>query len=401
MKLAQLKTLVKRGESELLEFKESTGSIKSGMQTVCAFLNSCHGGTVLFGVKNNGKIVGQEISDATLKLISDEFYKIEPQLKMLPHRIKIKDNLYVIALLIDSGIKAPYAYDGRSYVRSQSTTRRMSKEEYVYLYNKNNQTLWESLTNNSCTIADLDKNKIKMVVEMGISQGRLPEEAANSSTSDVLQKLGLVVEGRLTNAAVVLFCKNEEKQFEQSSLKLARFRGIDKDEFIDNKPPYKANAFDLYDKAMDYLRFHLPISAKIVDGQSQRIETPAIPYIVLREAITNALIHRDYSHPGGSLFIARYDDRVNISNIGSLPAGVSITKLSSEHLSIKRNPLIAKVFYICGKIENWGRGTTNMIKVCKESGVPIPIYEEIGDAFSVTIPLKEPTPSIIYEKLKK
>jgi ATP-dependent DNA helicase RecG len=232
---------------------------------------------------------------------------------------------------------------------------------------------------------------------MAIYKKRLPDSAIKESIPTILKKLKLLVNDKLTNAAVILFCKNEPKQFMQSTIKLARFRGIDKKEFINTKM-FTENAFDLYDKAMDFLHFSLPVSARIEQGNPIRIEEPAIPYSVLREAVTNALVHRDYSHAGGSIAIAIYDDRINISNTGALPKGVFLKQLSTEHPSIQRNPLIAHVFYICGKIEKWGRGTLDMIQDCEKADNPIPKYEEIGGSFSLTLPLKEPMPTIVFKE---
>jgi len=297
-------------------------------------------------------------------------------------------------LLVNPGEKAPYSYDGRAFIRNQSTTMRMSKEEYIYLHNQNNPPLWESLTSNTCKLSDLDRNRIREVVRKAVAAKRLPESAIDLSIPDILKKLSLIVNDKLTNAAVILFCKNEIKQFMQSQLKLARFKGTNKTEFLDNKM-FKANAFDLYDKAMDFLNFSLPVAARIVPGNPERVEEPAIPYSVLREAVTNAFVHRDYSNAGGSIDIAIYDDRVNISNIGSLPKGVLLSQLFKEHRSIPRNPLIANVFYLCGRIERWGRGTLDMIQDCKNAGNPLPIYEESGGSFSLTLPLKEPIRNVI------
>ncbi len=400
MKIAQLKTLVKHGESERLEFKNSTGSIPAGMQTVCAFLNSDHGGIVVFGVKDNGQIIGQTVTDKTRKEIGFELSKIEPSVKIDVIYVPVDNDRKVIVLVVNPGEKIPYTYDGRAFIRKQSTTMRMTKEEYAYLHNKHNPTIWESLPNDVCKIADLDRTRIKDVVRMAISENRLTGVALSENVPSLLTKLKLMVDGKLTNAAVVLFCKNENKQFIQSNLKLARFKGFDKREFLDNKA-FIANAFDLYDTAMDFLHFALPVAARIEEGNPIRVETPAIPYTVLREAVTNALVHRDYSNAGGSLSIAIYDDRVNISNIGSLPLGVSINELSKQHESIQRNPLIAHIFYICGKIERWGRGTLDMIQDCKKAGNPLPQFEETGRGFSVTLPLKEPIRSIIETRLQK
>jgi ATP-dependent DNA helicase RecG len=380
MKMPQLKAIVKHGESEILEFKTSTGSLDGAMKTVCAFLNSETGGTVIFGVKDNGQIVGQEVTDKTRKEIAVELSKIEPHAKVDVQYVQVVGNHQAIVLLVNPGEKAPYTYDGRAFIRNQSTTGRMAKEEYMYLHNQNNPTLWEGLTSSSCKLSDLDHNRIREVARLAVAEKRLPEIAMKSSIQGILKKFKLIVNEKLTNAAVILFCKNEQKQFMQSSIKLARFAGIDKTKFLDTKM-FNANAFDLYDKAIDFLSFSLPVEARIEPGKPNRVEEPAIPYNVLREAVTNALVHRDYSHAGGSLDIAVYDDRVNISNIGSF---------CKVHPSIPRNPLIAHIFYLCGKIEKWGRGTLDMIQDCKRAGNPPPKYEEIGGSFSVTFPFKKP-----------
>ena len=394
MKISQLKTLVQRGESEVLEFKTSTGSISTGMQTVCAFLNSDRGGTIIFGVNDNGQINGQEVADKTRKEIAVELNKIEPHVKIDIIYVKVSSNRQAIVMHVNPGEQAPYSYDGRPFIRNQSTTMRMTKEDYVYLHNKNNPALWEGLTSSDCTLRDLDSKRIKEVIRESIFEHRLPATARTATIPDILNKIGLIKDGKLTNAAVILFCKKEQKQFMQSHIKLARFRGIDKTSFIDTKM-FKGNAFDLYDRALDFLHSYLPVAAWIEEGNPVRVEKPAIPYNVLREAVVNALVHRDYSHAGGSIDIAVYDDRVNISNIGDLPKGVLLNQLSKEHRSIQRNPLIAHVFYLCGKIEKWGRGTLDMIKDCKEAGNLPPKYEELGGSFSVTLFLREPIARIV------
>ncbi len=107
-------------------------------------------------------------------------------------------------------------------------------------------------------------------------------------------------------------------------------------------------------------------------------------------ALINALCHHDYSNPGGSIAIAFYDDRINITSTGLLPQGITIKQLPREHPSVRRNPLIANIFYLCHMIERWGRGTKDMVDLCKQSGNPIPIFKEIAGSLSVTLPLNEP-----------
>lgn len=396
MKLAQLKALVKRGESERLEFKKSTAGLASGMHTICAFLNSEQGGVVIVGVTDDGKIIGQQVTDKTLKDISAELNRIEPNPHIKVLYIKVAEAKHVIVFNVDPGEKAPYTYDGRGYVRQQSTTRLMTKDEYIYLHNKNNPSQWEGLTTDR-KLSDLDHHRIREVVRVAVNKGRLVETAMTAKVADILKKFGLLVDGKLTNAAVVLFAKSEEKVFMQSNIRLARFAGTDKSRFL-NMKDYRANAFDLFDRAMDFFHANLPVAAYIAPGKIERIEEPAIPYSALREAIANALVHRDYSNKGSSIAIAIYDDRVNITNIGSLPKGVTLKELSKEHPSIQRNPIIANIFYLCAKIEKWGRGTLDMIRDCKNAGNPPPIFDEVGGSFSITFPFREPIRTVIYKE---
>lgn len=390
MKLSQLKSLIKQGESEVLEFKKSSGLLTTAMQTVCAFLNSEIGGTVLIGVTDDKKIVGQEISDDTKKALAQELSKIEPTATPQAEYVRIEANLYVIAIEVKPGNKAPYVYDSRPYIRSQSTTRKMPQEKYEQmLYARRTPSIaWENLTTNDCNITDLDKKLIQQVVTMSVSAGRLTAVAASAGTKEIMKKFKLLSDDRLTNAAVILFCKNEQKQFIQSMIKLARFKGTDKSEFIDNKAVH-GNVFELLEIAQKFLHTYLPVAGKLEEGNMLRTDVPAIPIKVLREALINALCHRDYSVRGGSIAVAIYDDRVEISNTGTLPTDIKLSDLTKTHDSFPRNPLLANVLYQCGMIERWGRGTLDMVEICRSSGMRSPKFEESTGSFSVTFFLRE------------
>lgn len=400
MKTTQLEALVKQGESEELEFKKSTGLLSKAMPTVCAFLNSSTGGIVLFGVTDDGKIVGQEVSDSTRKEIALELHKIEPHADVKVEYVSVATNRFVIVLTVNEGILPPYVYDGRPFKRNQSTTQRMSQEKYInMLHNRTALSIaWDGLATNDCTIKDLDSNRIRQVVATAVSEKRLPRESLHSSIDEILKKFGLILRHKLVNAAVVLFCKNEQKQFMQSTMKLARFKGTTKSEFLDEKFS-KGNVFDLYDQAMIFLGNYLPVGARIEPGSPFRVTTPAIPYQVLREAVINALCHRDYSLESGSIGIAIYDDRVEITSAGKLPSPIKLNDLTKKHESFPRNKLIAGVLYACHMIERWGRGTQEMVELCKKAGNPVPHFEEISGSLWVTLPLKEQIPRTTLERL--
>jgi ATP-dependent DNA helicase RecG len=158
---------------------------------------------------------------------------------------------------------------------------------------------------------------------------------------------------------------------------MARFRGTTKSEFEDNRQ-MRANAFTLFQQAQRFLRDHLPIASRIHPDAMEREDTPLYPMEALREALANAICHRDYSLNGGSIGVAIYDDRLEITNTGTLPPGITIDELTKPHTSQIRNDLIADTFYRRGIIEQWGRGTVKMVELTEEAGLVPPEFEERG-----------------------
>lgn len=134
---------------------------------------------------------------------------------------------------------------------------------------------------------------------------------------------------------------------------------------------------------MRFLQRHLPIAGRLEPDAMIRKDEPLFPVSALREALVNAICHRDYVAPGGSISTAVYDDRVEIWSTGLLPAGISIDDLSKSHESKPRNPLIADVFYFRGLVERWGEGTRNIITACQQAGHPTPEFIEQSGAIGV------------------
>jgi ATP-dependent DNA helicase RecG len=163
-------------------------------------------------------------------------------------------------------------------------------------------------------------------------------------------------------------------RFPQSQLRLARFRGTTKDEFLDNRQEI-GNAFELFVRAQRFLRDHLPVAGRIVPGIYERVDDPLYPPEALREALANALCHRDYSIGGGAVTIAIFDDRLEIGSSGSLPFNQTVGSLLVPHPSRPWNPLIAQAFYRRGLIEQWGRGTLKMVSLTREAGLTAPEFE--------------------------
>ena len=214
------------------------------------------------------------------------------------------------------------------------------------------------------------------------SSGRLIGSVGNRLV-DMLDRLGVRRNGKILQAAMVLFGRTFLPDYPQCELRMARFRGTDKTEFLDQRQ-IRGPAFKLLEEAQLFCQRHFPLPGKIVSGRMERVDTPLIPPDAMREILVNALIHRDYSIAGGAVSLAIFDNRVEIWSAGTYPAGITPEMLTRDHPSVQRNPIIADVFYRAGLIERWGRGTNRVIEMCRTANVRPPEFQEIGHAAVVT-----------------
>ena len=242
---------------------------------------------------------------------------------------------------------------------------------------------WENQPATGWSVDDLDTAEIRNTIAEAVRIGRF-NEPGSREPEDLLRGLGLMHDGILFRAAAVLFGKAEriECDMPQSLLRVAHFRGIDRTEFLDNRQ-FIGNAFSLLASAERFLLGTLPIASRFESGRMQRIDEPLYPPLATREALANALCHRDYAMGGGSIGLAVYDDRLEITSTGPLRFGLTPNDLFEPHESRPWNPLIARTFYRRGIIEEWGRGTLRMADLAIVAGLPRPEIEECGDCVTV------------------
>lgn len=381
MEYQEIEALIALKESKNLEFKESTGQLDRSMETLCAFFNG-DGGIVLYGVKDNGNVVGQEVSDSTKRAIAEAINRIEPFVSLEINYVRIpnSDKFVIIVNAEKQRFMRPFAYKGRAYLRIESTTTVMPQEQYNHLLmQRGGKYGWEAMVNPDLKISDLDENAILGAVREGIRNGRLPEVTIREEIPTILRKFGLLRDGNLNNAAAVLFGL-DFYDYPQCLLRMARFKGTTKEEFIDNQRA-EGNIYTLLDAAMAFFFKHLSLSGKI--NGLYREEELSIPYKALRECCINSLCHRSYHHPGSSVSIAIYDDRVEITNTGTFPADLPVERLMQEHDSKPQNPIIANVLYKSKILESWGRGIGTMVDECKRVGLPAPEFKT--DGYFVTV----------------
>ncbi|MDI7268612.1 MAG: ATP-binding protein [Myxococcota bacterium] len=382
--LPALKRLVAAGESETLELKRSTGELRDVMRTLCGFANAA-GGKVVVGVKPDGQIVGQQVREQTLHEIAACRERFEPPVDVAVERVRVGADREVLALAVGGTCEAvPCTYDGRPYERVGNTTRRMPQGRYetLLLERAHSRRRWENQVVDEITIRDIDRQEVLRIVEAGRSMGRLIGPVGRS-LPDLLDRPGVRRKGQLLRAAVVLFGKTFLPDYPQCELRMARFRGRDKTEFLDQRH-VRGPAFKLLEEAELFCQRHFPLPGRIESGKLQRVDRPLMPPDAMREILVNALIHRDYTIAGGAVSPAIFDDRVEVWSAGRYPEGITAEMLTRTHPSVQRNPVIAEVFYRAGLIEKWGRGTNRVAEMCRAAGIAPPSFDEVGGAAVVT-----------------
>ena len=386
MTLRELKKLVLDGEGETVEFKETTGQRSDACRTLCAFLNG-NGGTVVFGVSRKGILQGQTVSDTTKRDLFEVFDRFEPAADIATEWIRVDKSRQAIVCRVERGNMRPYLHDGKPYRRIQSSTTVMSQEEYERMLSERGgfRSDWDMQPAQHLSLEDLDLDEVVKTARMAIAAGRLAPNADTTNPSSLLRKFRVMRDGRLLNAAAVLF-GTPGMFYPQCQIKMARFRGTGRNEFGDERRE-TGNVFALMDAAMQFCFKHLNLAGK-VEGflREERLE---LPPEALREAILNALAHRQYSRTA-SVSLAIYDDRVEITSPGGLPPGKTVGTLMEEHESEPRNTLVAQVMYLRKTIEMWGRGFSLMATECARYAVPAPLVAETPDGF-VKVTFQRPT----------
>ena len=384
MSVGDAERLLAKGESETLELKRSTAQLNAAGKTLCAFLNG-KGGKVVIGVGDDGKILGQAVSDKTRREIAAMLDRFEPP---APVEVEVVDLPGGDKKLIVLGVQPqeetrPFVFDGRPYQRVQSTTSVMPQKRYdrMLLERAHARHRWENQPAVDVTLGDLDYEEILRTREAAIQQRRI-SAGTSTDVGDILDRLGLRRDGVITQAAQILYGTRFLPDYPQGMIKLGRFRGTKiTGDILDNRQEH-LHAFAMVREAMAWLDRTLPLAAHFPPGEIFREDRLPVPPEALREVLLNAVMHRDYSRPSSYVAVAVFDDRIEVRSMGALPSGVTAESLSGEHRSVLRNPLIAEAFHRTGAVEVWGRGTNRVIEACERYGLEPPTFEE-KDGFVV------------------
>ncbi len=381
-----IKHLIENGESQTVEFKRSTAKLKNAAETLCAFLNG-EGGTLFIGVSDDKKIIGQHVTDRTKLEIANTLKKFEPTANITIDYMNIDGDKSVIVFKAYPDQRCiPYSFDGRAYERKESETHLMNQSRYHQLLLSRNlkPNSWESQLAIGVSIDDLDAKEIYQTLKDVNRNKRIDVMTKNDDVFDILSRLKLIESDQITNAAVALFCKEVPGNYMQCVLRMARFRGIEKGSFIDSRHVF-GNAFQLLIEAEQFINRNTTVTSQLKTGKLTRDDQPEYPFEAIREALINAICHRDYASLGGAITITIYDDRLEIANTGTLPSEISLSDLKEVHTSHPRNPRMINVFFRRGLIEAMGIGTQEIIKSCLSANMKEPDFFEQAGTFVVRL----------------
>lgn len=251
----------------------------------------------------------------------------------------------------------PISLNGVYHYRSGSTKQELKGIALQQFLLRKMGRSWDDIPHETATLKRISRTAIDYFVNHAVRAFRMPTSALTDSTETILENLNLLTDdGKLRNAALLLFAENPQRYFPGSEFKIGRF-GVSESDLM-FQDVVEGNIIQMTEKVIELLRSKYLISNIHYEGL-QRVEKLEIPEDALRELINNAICHKDYM--GVAIQMKVYNDRIELWNDGLLPDGMTPDDLLKPHKSKPRNKLISAVFYRAGYIETWGRGIE---KVC-------------------------------------
>ena len=369
-----IRDIISGHESDTVEFKE--GFDKRTIESVVAFANT-KGGIIVIGVTDDGEVKGVEVGKQTLnKWVNQISQRTDP--KLSPHvHVENVDGKDVVVIEIPEFSIKPVSTGGRCFKRVGSSNRQMTSSEITEMHLSSTGMSWDALPARGAEERDINLEKVEKYIEIA---NRIGRKNIKEGPLKVIEKLELVKDGKPSWASILLFGENPQKFLSQATIHCGRFK--EEATIIDDRL-IEGTIVEQIDEAMDFIKKNINVRFEIT-GKPQREEIWDYPLDALREAVINAVCHRDYAD-NSDIQIKIYDDRFYIWNPGGLPYGITVDDLYKPgHPSKPRNKLIAQIFYDMGIIEKYGSGAQRMITACKEAGLPEPKFEECFGGFSVT-----------------
>ncbi len=344
------------------------------LKWICGFANA-QGGKIYIGKNDTGEVVGIPNSK---KLLEDIPNKVRDVLGIL---VDVNLNETPQGAYLEIIIEAqpfPVNYKGQYHYRSGSTKQELKGSALDKFLLEKKGKKWDGVPVPKVSTTDLKNETFDFFRKKAIVSNRIDESVLQETNLQILENLRLIDKSYLKRASLLLFHHDPEKYFIGAFVKIGYFQTDTELVFQDE---VKGNLFEQVEKSIEIL-FTKYIKAIISYEGINRVETYEYPKDAVREAILNALTHKDYSM-GVPIQISVYEDKLMIWNYGQLPEDWTIENLRQKHSSIPYNPDIANAFFRAGYVESWGRGTIKIIEQCKQYGLHKIEFENNGKDFWV------------------
>jgi ATP-dependent DNA helicase RecG len=384
-------SIIHSGEGYNADFKVRVpNKLKELSEEICAFANAA-GGVLLLGVSDDNQVVGVEIDNAKRSAIQNSLDEINPHLHTEIYKVAI-DEKSVWVIEVNSGNQKPYALSGAIYVRQGPNSQKLTSVEQMRdFFQQAERIFFEEVP---CPNFDINKD---------IDNEWFEEFRLKSGFSDVVSNVQIIrnlkllnAEEQVKNGAVLFLGRHPEEFIETAVLRCTEFEGVNKTQIIDDKI-WKGPLYKQYEQAMYWLRKKLNIRYEI-SGGGPRKEIWEIPETALKEAIINALAHRDYYDKGARINIELYTDRIEINNPGGLSNAVPLSEFGSK--SYSRNPLIFGLFQRIDMVEQVGSGIGRMKDEMLAAGLPYPKFKTDG-IFTVVFQREKKKLNVVEETVEE
>ncbi|MFW5783094.1 MAG: ATP-binding protein [Spirochaetota bacterium] len=363
-------------ENQNVEYKESWRD--EYLKWVCGFANA-NGGVLEIGKDDRGAVVGlkgpprllQELPNKVLSglgIVADVDLVGEADAAFI--RITVEPYPY------------PVSYRGVYYLRSGSTNQQLKGAALDRFILGKQGRHWDDVPQPGLEADACDPDAFRAFREKAAASGRVQIDEQGDDPAEVLEGLRLTEGDRLKRAAALLFHPDPERFIPGSFVKIGYFVTADDLRYHDE---VRGHLFRQIERTVELLSTKY-LSARVDYDGLQRVERYPLPLAALREALLNALVHKDYAG-GAPVQIKVSEDRLIFWNPGRLPDDWTVERLLSQHPSHPPNPLLADAFFRAGYIEAWGRGIEKMLRSCREHGVPEPLLEADASGVQVTFPI--------------
>lgn len=361
-------------EHQNIEWKESWHN--DYFKWICGFANA-QGGTLFIGIDDKGNT---KHLDNAKKLLEDLPNQVRDLLGlMVDVNLHTQNGADYLEIVVEP-YPFPISLRGKYYYRSGSTLQELKGAALAKFLLQRQGKKWDGVPVPNVTVGDLKNDTFDFLRKKATKSKRLEPEDLEGTNQELLESLQLYLEEEkmLKRAAVLLFYPKPEKYVTGAFIKIGYFENEADLMYQDEA---HGNLFEQIEKTMDLL-FSKYIKALISYEGISRVETYEYPKEAIREALLNAVAHKDYSG-GAPIQIKVFKDRIMIWNDGQLPDNWTISNLLKKHASKPYNPDIANTLFRSGYIESWGRGIEKMMNYCLETGIPVPNYSFEGSDFLV------------------